>query len=100
MATYLDRILDRHRADAAADERRTEDLVQAAGELPPTRGFRSALLAEKRSSLALAGLPACGSDSSNDDTDEVDAAVAEETPDGEGCEHLAEGPAVSVTAAV
>ncbi|HNB96073.1 MAG TPA: indole-3-glycerol-phosphate synthase TrpC, partial [Microthrixaceae bacterium] len=45
MATYLDRILDRHRADAAADERRTEDLVQAAGELPPTRGFRSALLA-------------------------------------------------------
>lgn len=50
--------------------------------------------------LALAGLPACGSDSSNDDTDEVDAAVAEETPDGEGCEHLAEGPAVSVTAAV
>lgn len=45
MATYLDRILDRHRAEAAADERRTEDLVQAAGELPPTRGFRSALLA-------------------------------------------------------
>ena len=31
MATYLDRILDRHRAEAAADERRTEDLVQAAG---------------------------------------------------------------------
>ncbi len=45
MATYLDRILDRHRAEAAADERRTGDLVQAAGELPPTRGFRSALLA-------------------------------------------------------
>ena len=40
MGTYLDRILDRHRAEAAADERRTGDLVQAAGELPPTRGFR------------------------------------------------------------
>lgn len=45
MATYLDRILDRHRGFAAADTRRTTDLAAAAVELPPVRGFATALRA-------------------------------------------------------
>lgn len=43
MATYLDAILARHRAEAAADTRRTDDLVDAARLMAPTRGFRRAL---------------------------------------------------------
>ncbi len=43
MATYLDAILDAHRARAAADRRRTDVLVEQASVLPPTRGFRAAL---------------------------------------------------------
>jgi indole-3-glycerol phosphate synthase len=43
MATYLDAILDVHRNRARDDDRRTDVLVERAVELPPTRGFRSAL---------------------------------------------------------
>jgi indole-3-glycerol phosphate synthase len=43
MATYLDSILAAHRERAAGDARRTDALVERAAELPPTRGFRSAL---------------------------------------------------------
>lgn len=43
MATYLDRILDGHRQTAASDRRRLGDLIDAANEMPPTRGFRAAL---------------------------------------------------------
>lgn len=43
MATYLDRILERHRAVALADPRPLEPLVAAARSMPPARGFRSAL---------------------------------------------------------
>ncbi len=42
-ATYLDKILDRHRAVAAADTRSTEHLIEQARAAPPTRGFRAAL---------------------------------------------------------
>ena len=42
-ATYLDRILDRHRELAAADTRPLESLLDEARSMPPTRGFRSAL---------------------------------------------------------
>lgn len=45
MATYLDRIIARHREAAAADERSLSDLVEAAAAMPPTRGFRRALRA-------------------------------------------------------
>ncbi len=45
MATYLDRILDAHRARAAADTRPLDALVAEAEACPPTRGFRTALLA-------------------------------------------------------
>ena len=44
MATYLDRILDAHRARAAADHRPLDELVAAAIARPPTRGFRTALV--------------------------------------------------------
>lgn len=43
MATYLDRILERHRETAAADTRPLGRLIDEARTLPPTRGFRSAL---------------------------------------------------------
>lgn len=45
-------------------------------------------------------LPACGGDDDTSNDPTPDAAVEAETPDGEGCEHQAEGPAVAVTAAV
>ncbi len=45
MATYLDRIIDAHRAQAAVDHRPLTDLVDQARALAPTRGFRAALAA-------------------------------------------------------
>jgi indole-3-glycerol phosphate synthase len=39
MATYLDRILARHREQAALDPRSLQQLVTAAESMPPTRGF-------------------------------------------------------------
>ncbi|MEM9514521.1 MAG: indole-3-glycerol phosphate synthase TrpC [Actinomycetota bacterium] len=43
MATYLDRILERHRAAAAADTRSLRDLAAEAGDQPSARGFTAAL---------------------------------------------------------
>jgi indole-3-glycerol phosphate synthase len=43
MATYLDRILAAHREAAASDERRLEDLLDAARAMGPARGFGDAL---------------------------------------------------------
>lgn len=48
MATYLDRILDRHREVAAGETRSLDDLVAQARDLPPARGFRAALAASAR----------------------------------------------------
>src|SRR3954469_2375443 len=45
VATYLDRILVAHRAVAAADGRAVDDLIQAARQTPPARGFRDHLAA-------------------------------------------------------
>ena len=45
MATYLDKILARHREVAAADTRPLDSLLAEARETPPTRGFRAALAA-------------------------------------------------------
>jgi indole-3-glycerol phosphate synthase len=42
-ATYLEQILERHREDAAADQRSLGPLVDEAAEMPPTRGFEAAL---------------------------------------------------------
>ncbi len=44
MATYLDRIIDRHREIAALDTRPIEALAEAAREMPAARGFRAALV--------------------------------------------------------
>ena len=46
MPTYLDTILTAHRAAAAADGRELDELVAAAQQEPPARGFRDALTAE------------------------------------------------------
>jgi indole-3-glycerol phosphate synthase len=45
MGTYLDAILEHHRRRAADDRRSTDELVERCADLPPTRGFRSALTA-------------------------------------------------------
>ncbi|BAN02741.1 indole-3-glycerol phosphate synthase TrpC [Ilumatobacter coccineus] len=42
-ATYLDKILDRHRSMAAVDTRSLDALLDEAHQLPPTRGFADAL---------------------------------------------------------
>lgn len=43
MATYLDRILEAHRAEAAADSRSMSELRRRCDDLPTTRGFRASL---------------------------------------------------------
>ena len=43
MATYLDTIVAAHRAAAAADERRLDDLLAQVSDLDPPRGFAAAL---------------------------------------------------------
>lgn len=43
MATYLDRIIEAHRAKAARDERPFDELFEAAYAASPTRGFAGAL---------------------------------------------------------
>ncbi len=43
MATYLDRILDRHRAQAAEERRSLNTLLEQAHAMPAIRGFRQAL---------------------------------------------------------
>ena len=54
MATYLDRILERHREVAAADGRDVANLAQAARAMPPTRPFAESLLsAVDRGELAV-----------------------------------------------
>ncbi len=45
MATYLDRILERHRKAAVEDMRTLGELLAQTAALPPCRGFRAALLA-------------------------------------------------------
>jgi indole-3-glycerol phosphate synthase len=47
-ATYLDKILDHHRAVAAADTRPVDALLDEARAMSPTRGFRAALAGRDR----------------------------------------------------
>lgn len=53
MATYLDRILESHRAAAAADDRDLAELIDAARSLAPTRGFAAALMTAAGDGLAV-----------------------------------------------
>jgi indole-3-glycerol phosphate synthase len=45
VATYLDRIVARHREVAAADDRSLGELLERASAMPPARGFAAALVA-------------------------------------------------------
>ena len=53
MATYLDRILEQHRADAAADDEPIDELIERARAEPAPRGFRAALVAAADDELAV-----------------------------------------------
>lgn len=53
LATYLDRILERHRLVAAEDNRSVSDLAAQAGDVAPTRGFRQAILDRSVDRLAV-----------------------------------------------
>jgi len=53
VATYLDRILDSHRAAAAHDDRHLDELLEAAQQAAPTRGFAAALRAGAADGLAV-----------------------------------------------
>ncbi|MEO7398932.1 MAG: indole-3-glycerol phosphate synthase TrpC [Ilumatobacteraceae bacterium] len=55
MATYLDRILDRHRELAAADARDLDTLIWQAAEQPSTRPFAAALRSCPAGELAVIG---------------------------------------------
>jgi indole-3-glycerol phosphate synthase len=48
MATYLDRILERHREMAAADTRSAEQVREQTVGMQPTRGFRDALIGDQQ----------------------------------------------------
>ncbi len=52
-ATYLDRIIEHHRARAAADTRPLNELLSAANAQPAARGFRRALASEGADRLAV-----------------------------------------------
>jgi len=53
MATYLDRILEQHRDDAATDTDLIEDLLDQARAQPEVRGFRAALEAASSADVAV-----------------------------------------------
>jgi indole-3-glycerol phosphate synthase len=53
MVTYLDRILEAHRATAAADDRSLDELIASARAAAPTRGFAAALRAGAADGLAV-----------------------------------------------
>ena len=53
MATYLDRILARHRAVAARDERPLDALTALAAQAPATRGFTASLRESSTGALAV-----------------------------------------------
>ena len=52
-ATYLDRILDHHRALAANDDRSLADLVRRCEQMQPTRGFRDRLAMDATQAIAV-----------------------------------------------
>jgi len=52
-ATYLDRILVRHRDLAANDERDVDQLVERCRVMAPTRGFRQRLLTDAQSGISV-----------------------------------------------
>jgi indole-3-glycerol phosphate synthase len=82
VATYLDRILERHRALAAAETRTLDDLLAEAARRPPTRGFRAELQASE--SLAVIGEIKRRSPSKGDLNAHLDPAVMARTYEAGG----------------
>jgi len=53
VGTYLDEILDFHRYESRGDSRSLDALVEKAGEIEPTRGFKKALTASPVNEMAV-----------------------------------------------
>jgi len=82
VATYLDRILERHRAVAAAETRSLDDLLSDAAKSAPARGFRAALSASE--SLAVISEIKRRSPSKGDLNPDLDAALMAKTYEAGG----------------
>jgi len=82
VATYLDTIVAAHRAAAARDDRRLEELVEEAGALPAARGFAAAL--RGRDSLAVISEIKRRSPSKGDLFPDLDPAVLARTYEAGG----------------
>jgi indole-3-glycerol phosphate synthase len=82
VATYLDRILERHRAVAAADTRSLDDLLSDAAKSAPARGFRAALSASE--SLAVISEIKRRSPSKGDLNPDLDPALMAKTYEAGG----------------
>ncbi len=88
MATYLDRILDRHREVAAGESRSLDALIDEARSLPPTRGFRTALAADGAERLAVISEIKRRSPSKGDLNAGLDPAVMAQTYESGGASCL------------
>ena len=82
MATYLDRILDRHRALAAQETRSLDDLLAQAVQVASPRGFRAALQASE--TLAVISEIKRRSPSKGDLNPDLDAALMAKTYEAGG----------------
>jgi len=82
VATYLDRILELHRAHAAAETRSLDDLLAQAAQIPPARGFRAAL--EASDSLAVISEIKRRSPSEGDLNPDLDPALMAKTYESGG----------------
>jgi indole-3-glycerol phosphate synthase len=82
VATYLDRILERHRALAAAETRSLDDLLAQAALVAPARGFRSVL--EASESLAVISEIKRRSPSKGDLNPDLDPALMAKTYEAGG----------------
>jgi indole-3-glycerol phosphate synthase len=75
MATYLDRILDRHREIAAGDNRSLDELIERASAMEPAREFAAALRRDGAELLAVISEIKRRSPSKGDLNANLDAAV-------------------------
>jgi indole-3-glycerol phosphate synthase len=82
VATYLDRILERHRALAAEETRSLDELLDQARQMQPTRGFRESLTASD--SLAVISEIKRRSPSKGDLNPDLDAAWMAKTYEAGG----------------